>query len=256
MKKTIKQFCTAYGITEKQFKGIDTVGGSLDLGSVTSIPEGFNPTVGGSLDLGSVTSIPEGFNPTVGGYLDLRSVTSIPEGFNPTVGGSLELGSVTSIPKGFNKNNYQNKPSDKTKLMTWQNGKYIKADDRFSEVISKKGNVWKLKDVNKNNEYYLVTDNRGRYAHGNTIKEAKEDLIYKINDRDKTKYEGISKAEKFPFEYCVEMYRVITGACATGTKHFIESTGVKKSSYSVNEIAKMTVGSYGNSDFKQFFNIK
>jgi hypothetical protein len=79
-----------------------TVGGSLDLCSLTSIPEGFNPTVGGSLDLGSLTSIPEGFNPTVGGSLYLRSLTSIPEGFNPTVGGSLDLSSLTSIPEGFN----------------------------------------------------------------------------------------------------------------------------------------------------------
>jgi len=193
MKKQIKDFCTQHGLTEKQFNGIDTVGGDLYLGSVTSIPE------------------------------------------------------------GFNKNDYQNKSSDKTKLMTWQKGKYIKADDRFSEVISKKGNVWKLKDVNKNNEYYLVTDNRGRYAHGNTIKEAKEDLIYKINDRDKTKYEGISKTEKFPFEYCVEMYRVITGACATGTRHFIESSWIAKNKYSVNEIIKITDGKYGHKQFASFF---
>ena len=32
---------------------------------------------GGSLYLSSLTSIPEGFNPTVGGYLDLSSLTSI-----------------------------------------------------------------------------------------------------------------------------------------------------------------------------------
>ena len=31
----------------------------------------------------------------VGGWLDLRSLTSIPEGFNPTVGGSLDLRSLT-----------------------------------------------------------------------------------------------------------------------------------------------------------------
>ncbi len=79
-----------------------TVGGSLDLESLTSIPEGFNPTVGGFLDLRSLTSIPEGFNPTVGGSLDLESLTSIPEGFNPTVGGFLDLRSLTSIPEGFN----------------------------------------------------------------------------------------------------------------------------------------------------------
>ena len=52
------------------------VGGNLDLGGVTSIPNDFNPTVDGSLYLNKVTLIPKGFNPTVGGYLYLTSVTS------------------------------------------------------------------------------------------------------------------------------------------------------------------------------------
>jgi hypothetical protein len=99
---TKKEFLKKYNLTEDQFSGKEKVGGGLDLESLTSIPEGFNPTVGGYLDLRSLTSIPEGFNPTVGGDLDLRSLTSIPEGFNPTVGGYLYLESLTSIPEGFN----------------------------------------------------------------------------------------------------------------------------------------------------------
>ena len=67
-------------------------------GSLTSIPEGWNPTVGGNLNLDSLTSIPDGFNPIVGGHLYLQSVTSIPEGFNPTVGENLYLMGCTSIP--------------------------------------------------------------------------------------------------------------------------------------------------------------
>ena len=81
-----------------------TVGGDLYLESLTSIPDGFNPIVGGSLDLGSLTRIPDGFNPTAGGNLYLHSLTSIPEGFNPTVGRDLYLGSLTSIPDGVSKN--------------------------------------------------------------------------------------------------------------------------------------------------------
>jgi hypothetical protein len=49
--------------------GITEINSSLYLGSVTAIPEGFNPKVGGNLDLSSVTAIPEGFNPKVGGDL-------------------------------------------------------------------------------------------------------------------------------------------------------------------------------------------
>ena len=273
-KNQITEFCQKYGITENQFKGIDEYKGSLYLRSLTSIPEGFNPTVGGSLYLRSLTSIPEGFNPTVGGYLDLRSLTSIsdgfnptvggslylssltsiPDGFNPTVGGDLDLESLTSIPDGFNKNYYQNKDIP---FIKWGkgNGTHIFCDGRFSEVISKKGNVWKLKDVNKSNEYYLVTDGNGKFAHGNSIKEAKYDLIYKISDRDKSQYKTLDIEKKLPFDRCIEIYRVITGACSTGTKNFINANSIAAKKYSIKDMAKITNGQYGNNDFKQFFNI-
>jgi hypothetical protein len=99
---TKNEFIKKYNLTEAQFIGTEKIEGDLYLSSVTSIPEGFNPTVVDNLDLRSLTSIPEGFHPTVGGNLYLESLTSIPEGFNPTVGGSLYLESLTSIPKGFN----------------------------------------------------------------------------------------------------------------------------------------------------------
>jgi len=232
-----------------------TVGGYLDLESLTSIPEGFNPTVGGYLDLRSLTSIPEGFNPTVGGFLDLRSLTSIPEGFNPTVGGSLDLRLLTSIPEGFNKNDYQYK---EIPFIKWGigNGTHILCDGRFSELISKKGNVWKLKDVGKNNEYYLVTDGKGKYSHGETIKDAKTDLIFKISNRDKSVYKNIDINEKMPFDKCIEMYRIITGACSAGTRNFIEQKNLPHKKYSVVDIVKITIGAYGNNDFRSFFNIE
>jgi hypothetical protein len=97
----MKDFCKKHNITENQFKGIDKIGGSLDLRSLTSIPEGFNPTVGGDLDLRSLSSIPEGFNPTVGNDLILCKITSIPDTFNPTVGNCLDLHSLTTISNKF-----------------------------------------------------------------------------------------------------------------------------------------------------------
>ena len=72
---TKQQFLDGYNISDGQFNGEEKISGSLDLSSLTSIPDGFNPTVGGSLYLSSLTSIPAGFNPTVGGSLYLRSTT-------------------------------------------------------------------------------------------------------------------------------------------------------------------------------------
>jgi hypothetical protein len=241
-----------------------TVGSSLYLSSLTSIPEGFNPTVGGSLYLHSLTSIPEGFNPTVGGSLDLRSLTSIPEGFNPTVGSSLYLSSLTSIPEGFNPTvggslylnglnyNYNKLPLDY--LFSWQNGKYIQVDGIFTEVLNKKGNVWKVKKLNSDKEFYLITDGE-RYAHGDTIKEAKQDLIFKIGNRTKEDYQDLRLDSVLNLEDGIVCYRVITGACSFGVKDYMKNRmKTKKKKYTISEIIEMTEEEYGGKTFKQFFN--
>jgi hypothetical protein len=225
-----------------------TVGGHLYLQSVTEIPQGFNPTVGGDLYLSSLKQIPEGFNPIVGGYLYLNSLTQLPQGFNPTVGGSLILNSLTQLPKGFNKSDYERKTIP---LIEWN--KYIKCDNRFSEIISKKGNVWKLKDMGIDKIYYLVTDGNGKYAHGDTIKEAKDDLIYKISNRDSTQYKNIDLNKEYSFAECITMYRCITGSCSTGVKNFVETNGIKKQNYSVNDIISLTINNYGYETFNNFF---
>jgi hypothetical protein len=380
----MKDFCKEHNITENQFKGIDKIEGNLDLRSLTSIPEGFNPTVGGYLDLRSLTSIPEGFNPTVGGSLDLRSLTSIPEGFNPTVGNSLWLGSLTSIPEGFNPivggylvlyslksipegfnptvggslyleslksipegfnptvggtlclnsltsipegfnptvggslylNSLKSIPDtfnptvggslclhsltfipntfnptvgydlwldlltlipegfnptvggwlhlpkglkcNKTELpsnylFSWQDGKYIKVDGIFTEVVKQKGNVYHVKKINDDKIFYLITDGE-RWSHGDTLKEAKEDLIYKVTNKTKDDYKHLNKTSILTFEEAVVCYRVITGACSFGVKDFVKNKLDKvEKEYSIETIIEKTFGCYGNENFKEYF---
>ena len=286
---TLKEFCKNTGLTMEQATGKAEIKGSLYLSSVTSIPEGFNPTVGGSLDLSSVTSIPEGFNPTVGGYLDLRSVTSIPEGFNPTVGGYLDLSSVTSIPEGFNPTvggslDLRSVPSipegfnptvggylylsserryigKDVKLpyvpsrYLWRNKEYINVDGIFTKIISERGNVMRVQRIACKEIEYLVTDGDGRWAHGATLKEAKDSLIYKITSRDTTKYKSWSLDTEITHAEAIEAYRVITGACAMGTRHFCETIlgDKKKDTYTVAEVIELTKGQYGAENFEAFF---
>ncbi len=241
-----------------------TVGGDLYLRSVTSIPQGFNPTVGGDLDLGSVTSIPQGFNPTVGGDLYLGSVTSIPQGFNPTVGGDLYLRSVTSIPQGFNptvggqvivKSGLivkSKKPkgkidTPKNNLLVWQEGKYVKADGIFTEVINKKGNIYKVKKVHSQKEFYLVTDGK-THAHGDTLQKAKEDFRFKLMS-EKLKNEPIKKDTIITINY----YRLITGACEMGVKNWMQQNKIKKESYKASELLPLLekTNAYGLDRFKK-----
>ena len=245
-----QEFLEKKNLTENQFNGLEKIEGNLYIDNVTSIPKGFNPTVGRDLILRNVTSIPKGFNPTVGGSLYLDSLTSIPKGFNPIVGKKISLGKLTSIPNNWNINDYMYKHLP---LISFQDDKYIKVDGIFTEVISKKGNIYKVKKLNNNDEFFIVGDGEGNFAHGDTIKDAKDDLIFKITNRNKEDFENLKQDSVLSFKDAVECYRVITGACSFGTKDFVKTNNIEEKDYSIKEIIKLTEGYYGNERFKNFF---
>jgi len=233
----------------------------LYLPEVTEIPKGFNPTIGGNLSLRAMTVISEEFSPSVGGYLNLPRVTEISGQFSPTMGGTLYLNNVTKIPKGFNPTVGGNLYSDATvpyaKLgnnpIIWNDGKYIRVDGIFTEVVYKKGNVYQVKELTDPNEFYLVTDGT-KWAHGDTLKEAYQDLVYKVTNRSKEDFEHLTLDSVLTFEDSVACYRTITSACSFGTRDFVESNGFVEKDRTIREIIELTKGSYGNDLFVQFFN--
>jgi hypothetical protein len=219
-----------------------TVGGGLDLSSLTSIPEGVTLAVGGNLFLKNLTSIPEGVTLAVGGNLYLNSLTSIPKGVTLTVGEYLYLkGRATQT---------ENKPSNP---LTWPDGKYILVDGILSEVVNRRGNVYRVRIAGKRDVTYLVT-NGNEWAHGKTLREAKQDLVYKISDRDPDQFKNLTKKSKLTFQQAVQCYRVITGACAQGVRNFVEQNGLQNiKSITVNDILAKTKGQFGHERFVQFF---
>ena len=262
-----------------------TVGGSLDLRStgITSLPD--NLTVGDNLYLygcTGITSLPD--NLTVGGSLDLRStgITSLPDNLtvgdnlylygctgitslpdNLTVGGSLYLYGCTGITN-TSKVNKKLSPevicrieANRNQVLRWEwaGRTYIKVDNIFSQVISKHGNVLRIRQVGKNKNWYLVTDGNGKWAHGDTIDEARKDLIYKISNRDKSVYESLTLDSELTFEECIECYRVITGACSSGTRNYVENRLPKphKDKYTIREMIELTEGEYNSDKLKEFF---
>ena len=145
----------------------------------------------------------------VEGSLYLEGLTSIPDGFNPTVGGTLYLEGLTSDYTKLN-----------NKIISWEDGKYISADGIFKEVIHRKGNIFKVKSLNSFKETYLVT-NGVFHAHGETLKQAKEDLKFKLIS-EKLKKDPIKKDTVISMMY----YRTITGACELGCKEFIRENNL------------------------------
>ena len=254
------------------------IGGSLYLGyaNITKLPD--NLVVGGCLDLEytKIDELPD--NLMAGGSLYIRGtkITKLPN--NLIVGGDLSLygTNVPGLPDNLVIGGYiwgmSNTPFRQTltkeakeksqKLRNFSqwtigNKTYIKADGIFSVVDGHRGNVWRTHRIGEDETLYVVTDGEGHYAHGSTLKEAKDDLIYKINDRDTSLYENLSLDDEVSFEEAIAMYRTITGACAAGTRNYIENRlpTPHKEKYTIREIIDLTDGEYGNEKLKKFFKV-
>ena len=185
----------------------------------------------------------------IGGYLDLRSLTTLPEGCQLSAGGYLYLRSRKiyrgdKVPEEVLRSRY-----------LWRNKDYIKVDGIFTKIISERGNVMRVQRIAHKEIEYLVTDGDGRWAHGATLKEAKDSLIYKITSRDTSKYNDWTLDTTITHAEAIEAYRVITGACAMGTRLFCETIlgDKKKEKYTVAEVIELTKGQYGAESFKEFF---
>ena len=127
----------------------------------------------------------------------------------------------------------------------------IICDGILSEVISQKGNVYKVINYGDTKESYLIKDG-DIYSHGETLEQAKESLIYKISNRDTTPYKSWKLTDTKTKEELIKAYRVITGACESGTKYFCENTNIPDKC-TVKEAIELTKGQYNQEKFKEFF---
>jgi len=117
-------------------------------------------------------------------------------------------------------------------------------DGLFTYVLSNKKGVKKVKTDN-GKILYIVSDENGNSAHGETIAKAQEDLIYKnVAKSDVVVPKKVTGKEWIP------IYRAITGACAAGVKMFVERTGKNlDDAYTAKEVIELTKGQYGAEQF-------
>lgn len=240
-----------------------TVGGCLELCNtpIKSLPD--NLIVGGSLFLNNtdIKSLPD--NLMVRRTIELRNtrIISLPD--NLTVGGVLDIRD-TKITDNVEVNTTLS-PEQQKKIydlenmaLFWErNGvRYIKADGIFSVIDSHHGNVYKVHKLGQEDKpFYLITDGDNHWAHGKTLAEARDDLLYKISDRDTSEYDKLSLDDTLSYEEAIVAYRTITGACSAGTRDFIENRlpSPHKDKYSIREIIKLTKNEYGGKAFAKFF---
>ena len=260
-----------------------TIGGDMDLsyGKMTELPN--NLTVGGNIDLScsKINKLPD--NLFVCGYLDIThtNIKKLPK--NLVINSELDMRytPIKKLPKTLTVDGFlckddltekeyssiKNYLSPKQKkiihglknmVLFWEKDgvRYIKADGIFSVIDSHHGNVYCVHKIGEEDRpFYLVTDGENNWAHGDTLVEAKADLIYKISDRDTSAYENLSLDDTLSYEDAIAAYCIITGACSAGTRDFLENRlpSPHKDKYTIREIIELTDDEYGSERFKKFF---
>ena len=133
--------------------------------------------------------------------------------------------------------------------------KFVDYDGIEAAELSSKKDIHKVVtfDDFASGKITYVIEKDGVYSHGSTIKEARESFIYKISNRDTSQYKNLSLNSIVSKEDAIKMYRIITGACEFGTRHFVENLKEVKKEYSIAELIDLTCGQYGSEVFKEFF---
>ena len=190
---------------------------------------------------------------TVGGGLNIYSNAKL-EALT-TVGGGLYIYSDAKLEA--KKAKYNQKCAQKEVLRAFERQGYILADGILQKIVSKKKTatltVWKAQKLASNEISYVIYDG-DNFSHGETVKQAKNDLIFKLTSRDTSEFKKWKLDTKKPLKQVILAYRSITGACEFGVKQFCESQKLK-SKYSVKEVLKLTKGQYGHEKFREFYNV-
>ena len=117
-------------------------------------------------------------------------------------------------------------------------------DNIFSYVLSNKGNVKKVR-TEEGNILFVVSDENGNTAHGKTIEQAREGLIYKITANFNGKIPETATGKEW-----IGIYKSVTGAYSEGIKMFVLSTGKNLDNiYTYKEIINITSGQFGSEMF-------
>ena len=119
------------------------------------------------------------------------------------------------------------------------NIKIIKISEKKSEGII----IIKALNLYNTDEEVYVAKEKDLSAHGETLKEAMDDLIYK-------KIQNIVSEIKRTGKVNRAQYRAITGACQYGTNKFCEEHNIQDlEEISIEELRKILINDYGAEKF-------
>ena len=190
----------------------------------------------------------------VGGWLDLQGtqITALPDGLH--VGGWLDLRDtrITALPDNLSVEEiwFDGKIGDQTFAVFDGIGSVVLSEKSVGDILIRHCQKSQFEDGKLVGDKFYVASRDGENAHGETIQEATEELMFKGGERDVDQYRDMPlETVKTPSEWAF-IYRIVTGACSFGTREFIKSKGAMKESYSLAEILEETRGAWGHDQFR------
>ena len=124
-------------------------------------------------------------------------------------------------------------------------------DGILSQIISTRRGLSKVVRVGQTKISYVIERN-GVTAHGDSLAQARADLLFKMGSRDTSKFKTWKRTSARPLEELIAAYRAITGACGAGVSHFLNGKNLP-SRITVDRAIKETEGQFGHAQFNQFF---
>lgn len=210
----------------------------------TELPD--NLTIPGRLVLNdsNIKELPS--NLTVGECLEIRglNLSSLPD--NLTVGGyiyysDLKEKVLSKVNKIFSPEQHKKIHDLQNMALFWErNGvSYIKVNGIFSVIDSHHGNVYKVHELGKEvKPFYFMTDGDNHWVHGETIREAKAQLIYKLSDKDASRYKKLSLNDTLSYEEAIVAYRIITNSLDIWVRDFVKNSipFSRKNKYTIKKL--------------------
>jgi hypothetical protein len=142
---------------------------------------------------------------------------------------------------------------------TWLERGWVVADGIHARLVDAKqmgdATVYTVRMRSGDDTESYVVRVGDHFAHGETIEQAKNNLRYKLSDRDTSQFKAWALNDEKTLDDLMDAYRMITGACEFGVRNFIESAGDFPKKMTVAQAIERTRGQYGHEKFAEFFRV-
>ena len=224
---------------------VEVTSGSVDLSSLTTLPENTTFSNGGNVYLFSLTTLPENTTFSNGGSVDLSRLTTLPENTTFSNGGNVYLSRLTSETQTYRGKTIRLRTIDGYTML-------ILSSRKLGDATVSRARYFGGGDIAKLKACYVAIQG-GFNAHGDTAEQSLRDLRFKVMQKDFDCDDLIATIKR---RGTVEFndFRLITGACESGLRHGMTECGLDPdaSELPLDTVLAKAHGSFGAA-FKRHF---